>query len=87
MEKSIPEMIQSLKDMGVDPSQFSKEQLEKVQAIAAKVADPTQVDEGIFQEVAQVLQSSRKKQAVSGKVPVNSKCPCGSGKKYKKCCR
>ncbi|MEX6726023.1 SEC-C metal-binding domain-containing protein [Parapedomonas caeni] len=24
---------------------------------------------------------------MAGKIKVNSPCPCGSGKKYKKCCR
>ncbi len=87
MEKSVPEMIQSLKEMGVDTSQFTKEQLEKVQAIADKVADPTKVDESVFKEVASVLHQSKRTKPIVGKVPVNSPCPCGSGKKYKKCCR
>lgn len=84
MTENVPDMISSLQGMGIDPRKFSKEQLEKVMAIADSVQDPNNMTPDVFQKVAQVLNP---KKPDYGKVSVNAKCPCGSGKKYKKCCR
>jgi len=36
----------------------------------------------------QILRRKRLREAAAaGKIGVNDQCPCGSGKKYKKCCR
>lgn len=36
----------------------------------------------------QILRLKRLREAAAaGKISVNDQCPCGSGKKYKKCCR
>ncbi|MCL2166154.1 MAG: SEC-C metal-binding domain-containing protein [Clostridiales bacterium] len=32
------------------------------------------------------MEAEKKQPAVSGKIGRNDLCPCGSGKKYKKCC-
>ena len=80
---SVPEMLESLKGMGIDPGRFTAEQLERIMQLASKVDDPANVTQELLDEVAAVLRPKKK----YGKVPVNSPCPCGSGKKFKKCCR
>lgn len=36
--------------------------------------------------ISNVVQTPRKEVVIDEKIPRNSQCPCGSGKKYKKCC-
>jgi hypothetical protein len=52
-----------------------------------KMDDITELEIPHIQALAELLRSRRQgKAAAAGKIGRNAWCPCGSGKKYKRCC-
>lgn len=81
-DKKVEDMLGSLKSLGVDVSSFSNLQLQEVMKIADKIKDPTKMSQSDFQTIGEILSNKN-----PVKIGVNKPCPCGSGKKFKKCCR
>ena len=76
-----------LKQLGINPDTMSPEKMQKLMEIADKVKDPSEITQDTIVRICDTLgivepTTSLKKQ----KVPRNSKCPCESGLKWKKCC-
>jgi preprotein translocase subunit SecA len=85
-----------LKSLGIVLDDLTPAQIEGLTKVAERMPDPRQMGledakhivedlgldiEGLRKKYRQRLAENRKP-----KVGVNEKCPCGSGKKYKKCC-
>nr|QBK86885.1 MAG: SEC-C motif protein [Marseillevirus LCMAC103] len=85
------DMKKALQQAGVDLSKLPKGTLEKAMAMAERVADPSAPSGIDVQALQKLLAAARGGHAPRGprkkKIGPNEKCPCGSGKKYKKCCR
>ena len=92
-----------LKSLDLLLEDLSPEQIERLKKLSETVTNPVQMDAteavrivnelGIdidaLQKKARRLLAENKKLKTAGrpKIGANEKCPCNSGKKYKKCCR
>lgn len=89
-----------IKSLDILREDLSEEQLQKLAKIATELKDPTKItmqdamkiveETGIDIEAMQRKMGRIRAEAVKNRPPkigVNEQCPCGSGKKYKKCCR
>ena len=95
MSESISQMKSYLKTMGLDVDKIPKDKMNTIVQLAESIADPSKMNSEQITKLQQALGIS---QQGSSLVPVkrvprkrtkignNEKCPCGSGKKYKKCC-
>jgi uncharacterized protein YecA (UPF0149 family) len=89
-----------LKSMDILMEDLSPEQLEGLKKLSTTISDPNnmsvnqamQIVNELGLDIEKLLKNARKIRAEmymknkKPKIPVNEKCPCGSGKKYKKCC-
>lgn len=80
-----------LQSFGISPSKLGPEKLNRLMKISEKVSDPSKITTDVAGEILDILDISLagKKQPRSTKkikVGRNDKCPCDSGKKFKKCC-
>ncbi len=80
------DMVDALKQMGIDFSKLNSQTTQKLLTIAEKISDPEKMTLDDIRSIQETLGIRKKQPAVRKKIPVNSKCPCGSKKKYKKCC-
>tara|TARA_Y100000389_G_scaffold202628_1_gene248486 strand:+ start:267 stop:539 length:273 start_codon:yes stop_codon:yes gene_type:complete len=83
---NINDAIKQLKEYGIDPSSFDKKTIKKLLQISSKIKDPSQMDSNTAQEILKSLSNTSKTFVNLNKIGRNEKCPCGSNKKYKKCC-
>lgn len=80
---------QFIKNLGIDPETFSPETIQKLMEFTDKIKDPSKIDPQTIQQIKQILNiklPSKKKVNDQQKIGRNDKCPCNSGKKWKKCC-
>lgn len=88
MNKIIP----ILRSFGVSPENLGPERLEKLQRIASKISEPSQISAEVSRQVLDILGISTRGQTKPVnrpkklKVGRNDLCSCGSKIKYKKCC-
>jgi len=80
-----------LKQMGISPDTLGPERLQKLMQITDKVKNSSQINQGVVDQLRDTLgiidsPAPETIQPRSKKVPRNSKCPCESGLKWKKCC-
>jgi uncharacterized protein YecA (UPF0149 family) len=80
--------LQKLSELGMSPDQLGPEKMEMLRKFSETISDPSKMT----QENAVKLMESLgfkppvKQQKISTSIGRNAKCPCNSGKKYKKCC-
>ena len=79
-------MVDALKQMGIDFSKLNSQTSQKILSLAEKINDPENMTLDHVREIQETLGMRKKQPTRRTKIPVNSKCPCQSGKKYKKCC-
>lgn len=80
-------MKEFLSQSGIDVDNLPKETLNKLINIASKISDPESpsgVDLNALQNILNPKKENTQKK--KKKIKPNVKCPCGSNKKYKKCC-
>lgn len=89
-----------LKSMDVLLDDLTPEQLEGLKKIAGKISDPSSMtvnqamnivnelglDIEKLQKNAKRIRADIRNKNKKPKIGANEKCPCGSNKKYKKCC-
>lgn len=83
-----------LQQMGIRPDTLGPERIQKLIQIADKIKNPSQINQNIIDELRDVIGITNPTPNLnpntptprSKKVPRNSKCPCESGLKWKKCC-
>jgi len=63
----------------------SQAQIDKLQAVARQAMQQMQVAPTAEQQVEKALEDARKPKTRVARVAPNDPCPCGSGKRYKKC--
>ena len=83
---NINDAIKQLKEYGIDPSSFDKKTIKQLLQISSKIKDPSKMDSNTAQEILNSLSNTSKPFVNLNKIGRNEKCPCGSNKKYKKCC-
>ena len=72
--------------MGLDLSKYPKDKINTILQFAESISDPSKMNAEQINKL-QVLLGLKKGPAKKRiKIRVNDKCPCDSGKKYKKCC-
>jgi uncharacterized protein YecA (UPF0149 family) len=89
--ENINDILPLLQQMGITPDKLGPERIEKIMQIADQVKDPSQINEDIISQLCNVMgvvnpYKNNDPIERSKKVPRNSKCPCNSGLKWKKCC-
>ena len=83
-----------LRQFGISPEQLGPERLEQLMKISDKIADPSAINSELASNVMDILgittfrnsQTKNKRSVAKKKIGRNSKCPCESGLKWKKCC-
>lgn len=88
---NLSEIIPLLNQFGLSPEQLGPERLSKLMELSSYITDPSKLTE---QKSAEILRTigitgAPPKQAPKEhvkKIKRNELCPCGSNKKYKKCC-
>lgn len=79
-----------LAQFGISPDQLSGEKLNNLMKLTEKIKDPSQITPEIAGQVMQAIGMSARGPQVptkrTKKIGANDRCPCGQGKKYKKCC-
>ena len=80
------DLKKTLKNMGIDLSKYPKDKLDVILKLTDSITDPSKMNTQQIHQL-QVLLGLKKGQTKKRvKIRVNDKCPCDSGKKYKKCC-
>lgn len=79
-----------MKQFGINPDTMTAEKLQKIMEIADKIKDHSEINQETIIKLRDTLginipDNSSPKEKIK-KVPRNSKCPCDSGLKWKKCC-
>ena len=75
--------------MGISPEGLGPDKINKLLELSSKIQDPASISSEFAEEVIRTLGitlNSKSKPKITEKIPRNSKCPCGSGRKWKKCC-
>lgn len=80
-----------LKQLGISPDALGPERIEKLMKIADTIKNPSQINQDVINQLRDIIgldnqQSIPSPTKRTKKVPRNSKCPCDSGLKWKKCC-
>jgi len=97
---SILNMEYMLKSMGIDLSTMPKKNREEIEKLSSEITDPLNMNMEHVKRLQTLLGITPKptqqtlpagfapKQQPNkrAKIGANTKCPCSSGKKYKKCC-
>ena len=87
-----PRRVALLQQMGVDPSKLGPDKLERLMKLSDKIKNPDQITPELISEITNIFGIDLKgppktrKRETSLKIGRNEKCPCESGKKWKKCC-
>lgn len=87
MRKALP-FLQSL---GISPEQLGPEKLEEISRLTSHISNPSDISPDLVGQIMRILGvnvgAARKTiKRKTKKIRCNEKCPCGSNKKYKKCC-
>jgi len=87
----ISDIIPLLRQFGIAPEQLGPDKLNKLMRITQNISDPSQITPEVSQEIMRTIGVSARppikpKRSVGHKIGRNDPCPCGSGKKWKKCC-
>lgn len=89
---NIKEVLPILQSLGISPDNLGPEKMQLVQNFASKISDPSKMTEqdsvNFLRDIGVSIKQGNQ-DSVQKKIPKvkrNVKCPCGSGKKYKKCC-
>lgn len=83
-------MLPILKKLGINPDKLSGDKISKILNMAKGIRNPSDVSPEMAREFANILNIKPQGAVLpkkSTRVKPNAMCPCGSGKKYKKCCR
>ena len=87
----IKTMLPILKQLGISPEQLGPDKLSKIINIANNIRNPADISMEQSQKIMDILGVStsgeKREPKISSRIKPNQKCPCGSDKKYKKCCR
>jgi len=90
-----------LKALDIILEDLTQEQLQKLDDVAKTVSDPSKMSvkdaisivNSLGIDIEKLQKNARRKRAYDNeknrkpRIGANAKCPCGSGDKYKKCCR
>ena len=84
-------ILPMLRQFGISPEMLGPEKLEELMKLADKISNPSDITPELSKKIIDLLGISTRatispKQKSNEKIPRNSLCPCGKGKKYKKCC-
>lgn len=87
MRKALP-LLQSL---GISPERLGPEKLEEILRLTSPISKPSDITPELAGKIMRILGvnvgAGRKTiKRTTKKIGRNEKCPCGSEKKYKKCC-
>jgi uncharacterized protein YecA (UPF0149 family) len=85
------EISDVLRQFSISPEQLDPEKLNKLMKFSTRIQDPSQITPELATELMQILgvsanPPSKPRQSTSTKIGRNDRCPCKSGKKWKKCC-
>jgi len=75
-----------LRGMGIDIDKLPAPHLERLLKVTESISKPEEITQSQVNRIQEILGLKKRQPIKSNKIPVNSKCPCGSKKKYKKCC-
>ena len=80
-----------LKKLGINMDKLKGDKLNKLINMAKKVKNPSDISPEMAKEFSNILNinsiGTTSQPKKSSRIKPNSLCPCGSQKKYKKCCR
>jgi len=89
----IVKMLPILQQFGISPENLGPERLEKLMSLASLVKNPSDITPEMSKQILDALgigvgpvAPKIQKKNTNAKIGRNSLCPCGSGKKHKKCC-
>ena len=87
----IAKMLPILQQFGISPENLGPERLEKLMSLASLVKSPSDITPEMSRQILDTLgvrpvAPKIQKKNTTPKIGRNSPCPCGSGKKHKKCC-
>ena len=87
----IKKMLPLLKTLGLSPDSLGPEKLKQITNLVKGIKRPQDISIEKSQKIMNILGISgppqKKEPKKSTRIKPNEKCPCDSGKKYKKCCR
>ena len=87
----IKKMLPILKQLGISPEQLGPDKLSRIMNIVKNVRNPADISMEQSNKIMNILGVStpgeKRVPKKSTRIKPNEKCPCGSNKKYKKCCR
>ena len=88
----IKKLLPILKTLGLSPDSLGPDKLNKIAKIAKGIKKPQDISMEKSQKIMKILGISgppvvKKEPKKSSRIKPNEPCPCGSTKKYKKCCR
>lgn len=85
--------IDVMEALDILPEDLTQEQMSRLKVLAEEVKDPTNMRvveaDRIIEELGidiEKIQSKNTRKEKGKKIGRNERCPCGSGKKWKKCC-
>jgi len=89
--EELKDIIPLLQSMGISPDQITPEKLIMLQRLSKAFSDPNNLDE---ESISKLMRQAGLDNNDTPNVPKkkgekigrNEKCPCNSGKKFKKCC-
>lgn len=88
---AIKKLLPLFKQFGISPDSLTPDKLNKITSLAKGINKPEDISIEKSQEIMKILgigtNSGPRQPKKSTRIKPNEKCPCGSGKKYKKCCR
>jgi len=87
----IIKIIPILQQFGISPESLGPERLEKLMSLADIIKNPSDITPEMSRQMLDALgigpiTPKIQKKNTTAKIGRNSPCPCGSGKKHKKCC-
>lgn len=82
-------ILPMLQQLGISPENLGPEKMNKLLQLSSKIGDPSTMTPESAADIIRTLGISLQgnaKPKTTEKIPRNSKCPCKSGRKWKKCC-
>jgi len=80
------DLKKALNNTGIDLSKYPKDKLDTILKFTDSITDPSKMDAQQIHQLQVLLGLKKGQPKKRVKIRVNDKCPCDSGKKYKKCC-
>ncbi len=80
------DLKKALSNMGLDLSKYPKDKINTIMQFADSISDPSKMNAEQINKLQVLLGLKKGPTKKRIKIRVNDKCPCDSGKKYKKCC-